>query len=296
MAGCPGWVALRCSPATVSVLRPFRRDDADDVVAGCNDPLTQRFLPLLPRPYTAADAAWWINEGAPAAFAAGGGAYADRRPGDRPGHRRRRATTTCATAPARSATGSRRWARGRGVATAPAGRWRRTPSPTASQRLALRTEPENTASQRVAIAAGFAREGVERGGGRSRDGGRHDLIVWARLDTDTGEPVPPPAARPARAATAADRGSSPTAWSPCGRCGREDAADTHAAPQPARGRGHLRAAERARPDRRRARAAPTREAGWLAGERADFTIRDAATGAYAGEIGLYYWGRRRQRR
>ena len=30
----------------------------------------------------------------------------------------------------------------------------------------LRTERENTASQRVAMAAGFTREGVERGGGR----------------------------------------------------------------------------------------------------------------------------------
>jgi RimJ/RimL family protein N-acetyltransferase len=28
---------------------------------------------------------------------------------------------------------------------------------------------------------------------------------------------------------------------------------------------------------------------WLAGERADLTIRDAATGAYAGEIGLYFF-------
>ena len=34
------------------VLRPFRTEDADDVAAGCNDPLTQRFLPLLPGPYT----------------------------------------------------------------------------------------------------------------------------------------------------------------------------------------------------------------------------------------------------
>jgi RimJ/RimL family protein N-acetyltransferase len=28
---------------------------------------------------------------------------------------------------------------------------------------------------------------------------------------------------------------------------------------------------------------------WLAGQRADFTIRDRRTGAYAGEIGFYYW-------
>ena len=35
-------------------------------------------------------------------------------------------------------------------------------------------------------------------------------------------------------------------------------------------------------------------ASWLAGERASFTIRDAATSAYAGEIGLYYWERTTQ--
>ena len=28
---------------------------------------------------------------------------------------------------------------------------------------------------------------------------------------------------------------------------------------------------------------------WLAGQRADLTVRDSATDAYAGEIGFYYW-------
>ena len=56
------------------------------------------------------------------------------------------------------------------------------------ERVTLRTEWENTASQRVALAAGFTREGVQRGGGASRDGSRHDLIVWARLHTDLDRP------------------------------------------------------------------------------------------------------------
>src|SRR5262245_66338991 len=62
-------------------LRPFRAEDADDVMAGCADPLTQRFLPLLPSPYTRQEALRWIHEGAPKAFAAGGAAYAMADPG-----------------------------------------------------------------------------------------------------------------------------------------------------------------------------------------------------------------------
>src|SRR5262245_43903322 len=57
------------------VLRRFRPD-----AAGCNDAVTQHFLHQLPSPYTHDDALWWINEGAPAAFAANGGAYAIAEP------------------------------------------------------------------------------------------------------------------------------------------------------------------------------------------------------------------------
>ncbi|HEU4425854.1 MAG TPA: GNAT family N-acetyltransferase, partial [Pilimelia sp.] len=57
-------------------LRPFRHSDVDDVAAGCADPLTQRFMPLLPHPYTREDALWWVTVGAPAAAAAGGAGLA----------------------------------------------------------------------------------------------------------------------------------------------------------------------------------------------------------------------------
>src|SRR5512139_3521488 len=57
-------------------LRPFRPDDEEDLAAGCADPLTQRYLPLLPSPYTLVEARHWITEGAPGAVAAGGWAYA----------------------------------------------------------------------------------------------------------------------------------------------------------------------------------------------------------------------------
>ncbi|HEX8630358.1 MAG TPA: GNAT family N-acetyltransferase, partial [Catenuloplanes sp.] len=51
-------------------LRPFRAGDADDVVGGCADPVTQRSIPTMPHPYTHDTARWWIADGAPAVFAA----------------------------------------------------------------------------------------------------------------------------------------------------------------------------------------------------------------------------------
>ncbi|GAB3945183.1 hypothetical protein GCM10027614_36550 [Micromonospora vulcania] len=49
-------------------LRPFRVDDTADVVDGCADPLSQRFVSTMPAPYTEADARWWIDAGAPAVW------------------------------------------------------------------------------------------------------------------------------------------------------------------------------------------------------------------------------------
>src|SRR5205809_5408694 len=57
-------------------IRRYRDDDVDEVRAGCSDPVTQLFLPMLPSPYTLDDARWWIGEGSVATFSGGGGAYA----------------------------------------------------------------------------------------------------------------------------------------------------------------------------------------------------------------------------
>jgi RimJ/RimL family protein N-acetyltransferase len=261
------------------VLRRFRSGDADDVAAACDDPVIQLFLPLLPRPYTRNDAMWWITEGAPNAFLAGGAGYAfadpetDRVVGGG-GYGRLHAGA------AEIGYWVAPWARRRGVATAAARRLAAHAFAQGIERLSLKTQWENVAGQRVAIAAGFSREGIERGGGQSRDGGRHDLIVWARLATDPDVPrtrllpdLPDGeltddvvTLRPLRAADAFDTYVL--------RCLPEVVA-TSVPPK---------APEREVIERKCARA----EAGWLAGERADLTIRDAATGAFAGEIGLYY--------
>jgi len=271
------------------VLRLWRGEDADDLAAGCDDPLTQRFLPFLPSPYTRADANWWITEGAPAALAAGGAAYAIADPAtDRvlggAGFGRKHAGA------AEMGYWVAPWARRGGAATAAARMLAAHAFSEGLERLTLRTDPANAASQRVAIAAGFTREGVERGGGRDRDGGRYDQIVWARLDTDADEPTR------RLLPDLPGRGLDGGRWSdgeltdgvvtlrPLRAADTDDThalrslADVVATSVPPVG-----------PDRDAvSRTCARAEAGWLAGERADLTVRDATTGDYAGEIGLYY--------
>jgi RimJ/RimL family protein N-acetyltransferase len=269
------------------VLRRFRTDDADDVAAGCADPLTQRFLSILPSPYTREDALLWITEGAPAAFAGGGSAYAMADPATD------RVLGGCGYHPARSGAYEMGywvapWGRGRGVATAAARALVADAFAAGAARVFLHTDQANAASQRVAIAAGFAREGVARGAGQRRTGERYDQIVWGRLATDPDGPsprrlpdLPGPGGEPSRAGELTDgvvrlRRIDPVDAPHLHRLhGLPEVVATSVPPEP-----------RDRPtiDRRCAHG----EAAWLAGDRADLTILDAATGEFAGDIGLYY--------
>jgi len=269
------------------VLRRFRTDDADDVAAGCADPLTQQFLSLLPSPYTREDAVWWINEGAPAAFAGGGTAYAMADPDTD------RVLGGCGYHPVRSGSYEMGywvapWGRGRGVATAAARALATDAFAAGAARVFLHTDQANAASQRVAIAAGFSREGVARGAGQRRSGERYDHIVWGRLATDPDGPrprrlpdLPGPDGEPARAGELTDGVI---------RLRRVEPADAshlyrlRALPEVVATSVPPEAPDRPGIERRCAHA----EAAWLAGDRAAITILDAGTGEYAGEIGLYY--------
>src|SRR5437764_7035830 len=64
----PPFEAIPAGPVT---RRPPRIDDVDDIVAACNDPLVQRFVPV-PGPYTRDHAMDWITKQVPADGAAGG--------------------------------------------------------------------------------------------------------------------------------------------------------------------------------------------------------------------------------
>lgn len=262
-------------------LRPFQTSDVDDVTAGCADPLTQRFLPALPRPYTRADALWWITEGAPAAWATGGAGYAivdpetDRLLGGaglgQVMAERSQGEIGYWVAP---------WARRRGVATAAASALTGWAFARGFARLELLTALDNHVSQRVALAAGFRREGVRRMALARRDGTRYDVVVWSRLAGDPPAPVP----RMLPDLPGGSLADGVVALRPLGPADAGFLHGLHCLPDVVASAVPPAPPDRAETERRCASAA----ARWLAGERADLVIVDAATGAPAGEIGLYY--------
>jgi RimJ/RimL family protein N-acetyltransferase len=263
------------------VLRPPRPSDADDIAAACADPAIQRYVPGLPSPYTRADALQWISEGRAAMRVAGGVELVvadpdtDRVIGSTGLHH-----VWPASGLAEIGYWVAPWARGRGVATAATTALTRWANEQGLHRVELLTEAENWPSQRVAIAAGFSREGVRRGARRGRDGSRRDMVVWARLANDPPGPT-------ARALPDLPGGALSDGVVQLRPLGSEDVGDLYALrslPESVATSVPPVPPEHAEV-RRRCAEAPSR---WLAGERAALTIRDAATGQFAGEIGLYY--------
>ncbi len=145
-------------------------------------------------------------------------------------------------------------------------------------RIELLAEPENPVSQRVALAAGFLREGVRRmAASRGRD--RYDFVAYARLDSDPGDPVP-------RLIPDLPEGrltDGVVTLRPVHPDDLDDVVRLNQLPEVIEtsfgdtSRDGLR--------RKCARAASA----WIAGERADLVITDAATGAFAGDIGFFYF-------
>ena len=164
-------------------LRPLIERDVDDVVAACQDELTQEWLPL-PRPYTREVALGFITSIAPVQQATGGGLV---RAIDIAGrvcgvidlkHTDWRAQVTQIgywVAP---------WARGEGLA----GRASRLLSNWAlddqgMERVEIRVALGNVGSRRTALSAGFQSEGIARSAGFIH-GGRVDLEVLSRIKAD----------------------------------------------------------------------------------------------------------------
>ncbi|MEU5912946.1 GNAT family N-acetyltransferase [Micromonospora sp. NPDC047527] len=262
-------------------LRPFRADDVADVVDGCADPLSQRFVSSLPTPYTEVDARWWLDAGAPAVWAGGGAAYAIADPGT---DRLLGGVGLNNPVPGRSQAEIGYWvrptARGRGVAAAATRALGEHAFATGTLRLELLTELENAASQRVALAAGFRYEGLRRSAGQHRNGGRHDLLAWVRLAEDPPGPT-------ARLLPDLPDGVLTDQVVALRRVGPDEAElmyRLHSRPEVV--------ANQAPPVpptweaiERRCRVA---ESGWLTGEIARLLITDVATGEPAGSCGLSY--------
>ncbi|WP_326560847.1 GNAT family N-acetyltransferase [Micromonospora sp. NBC_01796] len=262
-------------------LRLFRDADLEDLMVGCNDPLTRRFLPHLPGPYTAADAHWWISDGTAAVWARGGAAYAIADPAT---DRLLGGIGIDQVAPARGQGEIGYWvtprARGRGVATAATTLLAGRALTHGFARLELLTDPENVASQRVALGSGFSREGIRRGAGNAPDGSRHDLVAWARLADDP----PGPAARLLPDLPGGLLTDGVVTLRPLTAADTEFVHRLRSLPEMVATSVPPVAPERAEVADRCARAPGQ----WLAGERADLVILDTATGTPAGEIGLYY--------
>lgn len=261
-------------------LRPWAAGDTAALIDACNDPEIVRFMALLPHPYTEADAKWWITEGAPAAWQAGGAALAVVEPatdqvlaGVGLGQvvaGRDQAEIGYWVAP---------WARRRGVATAATTTLAGWAFEMGFSRLELFTARENAASQRVALAAGFSREGVRRSAGRERDGSRKDFVAFVRLADDPPGPVP----RQLPDLPGGELTDGVISLRPLGPAHVEDFLALNLIPDVAATHiGGLIDREAAE-----ARGA-TAESEWLAGTRADLVILDAETGAFAGDIGLWY--------
>jgi RimJ/RimL family protein N-acetyltransferase len=272
-----GLVAESIDGAGVRVRR-YREEDVPAVQAACNDPFTQRFLPMLPSPYTMEDAAWWVREGSLTAFERGGGNFAiadldndELRGGIGVTHEQNgNGEIGYWVAP---------WARSRGVATAATRALTDYAFAAGYGRLQLRTEHENTSSQRVAIAAGYVREGVQRGSAPTRTGDRHDLIVWARL---TGDP-PGPSHRALPDLPGGHLTDGAVALRPLGP---RDAEALHALHRVADVRASSHRSEPIDPQTV-ARICAHAESNWLSGIRAHLAVVDAATGDFAGDIGLF---------
>lgn len=262
-------------------LRPSRLADVADTVAACTDPVTRRFMTGLPDPYTEESARWWITEGAPAAWATGGAAYAIADPAtDRllgavglsnPAPERRQLEIGYWVAP---------WARGRGVATAATRALAERAFAAGTARLELLAAPENVASQRVALAAGFRHEGVRRAAGTAPDGGRNDLVAWARLADDPPGPsvrlLPDLPAGRLTDGVVTLRRLAPADADPMHRL--------HTLPEVVANRVPPAPPSREATERRCRLA----ESHWLAGRSADFAIVDARTDAVAGGCALVY--------
>ncbi|GIH28579.1 hypothetical protein Aph01nite_68890 [Acrocarpospora phusangensis] len=265
-------------PAGPVDLRPPTDADIDAITRACADPEIARFIPLVPVPYERADAQFWKDKLAEQTWADGGAEFVMADPasgelqgviGVKPPDRLGNVEIGYWTAP---------WGRGKGAATAAVralSAWRFAQG---AARMDLLTDVENLGSQKVAMAAGYTREGIRRGAGTLRDGSRCDLVSFARLATDSGDPIRP--YLPDLPADGLTDGVIRLV-----RLTPADAADYHRmAGDPVVMAHHVPPGPVAYADT----AARCRTAGyrWLAGEQAEIAIRDAATGAFTGDIQL----------
>ncbi len=152
------------------VIGPWREDDAAAVYAACQDPEIQRWVPVIPRPYTLDHAHTYV---------AGDNGFAIRNRGQVAGAIRLRVV---AAETGRIGYWCAAHERRRGVATRALRLvCRYALDELGLVRLELITDLDNVASQGVAQKAGFQREGVLRSHLRHPDGHRRDSVMFSLL-------------------------------------------------------------------------------------------------------------------
>lgn len=170
------------------ILRPLAEADAGELARMCDDPVSARFMPLLPRPFLLEHALDYVR-GAAERWESGGATFAITREGRfaglvtvRPPDHWDVAELGYLVAP---------WARGGGVASTAARAITDWLFDHGVRRVQLEAEVENVASLRVAYKAGFHEEGRRREAKRLRDGRFADFVVFGRLKGDLAGPVEP---------------------------------------------------------------------------------------------------------
>jgi len=164
-------------------LRPLIGADADDITKACQDAVTLRWLPL-PKPYTRANAEWFIDTFGPTQRESGEGVvFAIESAGRLVGVIDLK-RVNWATKVAEVGYWVAPWARGRGVASRATGalaRW--AIHEQGFERVELFAATGNLASQRTAENSGFVREGISRNAGNVHDG-RMDLVLYSLIPGD----------------------------------------------------------------------------------------------------------------
>jgi RimJ/RimL family protein N-acetyltransferase len=163
------------------VLREWREDDAPAVFDACQDPEIQRWMPIIPRPYTMADALAFVRDEigfGPHQFAV---VWEERVVG------------STGLRIGQNETGEVGYwcapeARGRGIIPRAVRLiCRYAVDELGLGRVQLTADPDNLASQRVAEKVGFRREGVLRSHLRHPDGRRRDSVMFSLLPGELGE-------------------------------------------------------------------------------------------------------------
>jgi RimJ/RimL family protein N-acetyltransferase len=170
------------------VLRPPSDADAEAIVRACDDPVTARFLYVLPSPYTLQDARDYLRA-AEAKWADGGAEFTITENGRYVGAIGVRPPDAWGVA----AIGylAAPWARGKGVVTKATRAVTEWLFDHGVERVELHAAVENIASLRVAFKAGFQEEGRRRDAKVGRDGRRTDIITLARIPRDSGVAAEP---------------------------------------------------------------------------------------------------------